>query len=164
MGEILSPSEKSFDPSTTLLWENVKFCDNNEIIVLVPYSKTTGFQGKLLDLYPLDKKALCPTAAMKRLKRLSITDNTFSDKKPVFNFKSGKFLTKAKLNKYLAEILKDFVDDSHKITGSGIPTALSSQPDSQTATIIQEWGGGYRLALKITLKARGKEGNIYSRK
>ena len=160
----MSPSEKSFDPSTTLLWENVKFCDNNEIIVLVPYSKTTGFQGKLLDLYPLNKKALCPTAAMKRLKRLSITDNTFSDKKPVFNFKSGKFLTKAKLNKYLAEILKDFVDDSHKITGSVIPTALSSQPDSQTSTIIQEWGGWYRLALKITLKARGKEGNIYSRK
>ena len=63
----------------------------------------------------------------------------------MFTFKSGKFLTKAKMNKCLAEILKDFVSDSHKITGhsfrSAIPTALSSQPDSQTATVIQEWGG-----------------------
>ena len=145
MGEILSPYEKNFDPSTTLLWENVKFCENNDILVLVPYSKTTGFQGKLLDLYPIESKALCPTAALKRLKKLSITDNIFADKKPGFTFKSGKFLTKAKMNKCLAEILKDFVSDSHKITGhsfrSAIPTALSSQPDCQTATVIQEWGG-----------------------
>ena len=112
----MSPYEKNFDPSTTLLWENVKFCENNDILVLVPYSKTTGFQGKLLDLYPIESKALCPTAALKRLKKLSITDNIYADKKPVFTFKSGKFLTKAKMNKCLAEILKDFVSDSHKIS------------------------------------------------
>ena len=59
MGEILSPQEKKFDCSSTLLWANVKFLEKKEILILIPYSKTTGFKGKLLDIFPLKDKTLC---------------------------------------------------------------------------------------------------------
>ena len=49
MGEILPSDEKGHDPETTLLWKNVKVLNDKEIILFVPYSKTTGFKGKLLD-------------------------------------------------------------------------------------------------------------------
>ena len=136
MGEILSPQEKKFNCSSTLLWANVKFLEEKEILILIPYSKTTGFKGKLLDIFPLKDKTLCPASALRRLKKLSISNGTFCENKPVFAYKSGKFLTKATFNTWLAEVLKDFVDKSHRITGhsfrSAIPTALSSHPDEQT--------------------------------
>ena len=51
MGEILPLLENSFDPDTTVVWDNVKFSDEKEIVIFMPYSKTTGFKGKFIDLY-----------------------------------------------------------------------------------------------------------------
>ena len=145
MGELLAPQEKKFDSSTTLLWSNVKFSDKKEVLMLIPYSKTTGFKGKLLDIFPLKDKSLCPVSALSRLKNLSINHGIFSENMPVFMFKSGKFLTKATLNSWLAVILGDFTDKMHRITGhsfrSAIPTALSTHPNTDSAIIIKEWGG-----------------------
>ena len=135
------------------LWANVKFLEKKEILILIPYSKTTGFKGKLLDIFPLKDKTMCPASALRRLKKLSISNRTFCENKPVFAFKSGKFLTKAMFNTWLAEILKDFVDESHRITGhsfrSAIPTALSSHPDEQSAAVIKDWGGMGLFKLQL---------------
>ena len=60
MGEIVGITEKNFDPNTTLLWENVKFTNNNEILIYLQYSKTTGFKGKIIDLYAIEKKIVLP--------------------------------------------------------------------------------------------------------
>ena len=168
MGEILSPQEKKFDSSSTLLWGNVKFLENNEILILIPYSKTTGFKGKLLDIFPLEDKTLCPASALRRLKKLCISNGTFCENKPVFAFKSGKFLTKAMLNSWLAEILKDFVDKSHRITGhsfrSAIPTALSSHPNEQSAAVIKDWGGWVSSSYNCYTKdERDKRKYLFSR-
>ena len=35
MGEILPNGEKEFDPHTTLLWQNISFGDNKEILIFV---------------------------------------------------------------------------------------------------------------------------------
>ena len=40
MGELLPLHEKLFDQKTTLLWGNVKFISDNEILIRIPYSKT----------------------------------------------------------------------------------------------------------------------------
>ena len=53
MGGLLPTHDNGFDPLTTLLWHNIKFRSENEILVFVPYSKTTGFDGKILDIYPV---------------------------------------------------------------------------------------------------------------
>ena len=71
MGELLPLHEKLFDPKTTLLWENVKFVSDNEILIRVPYSKTKGFKGKLLDIYPLLDDKKCLVAALVMLKKLA---------------------------------------------------------------------------------------------
>ena len=38
MGEILPAHEKSFDPDTTVLWQNLQFIKNGDILIFVPYS------------------------------------------------------------------------------------------------------------------------------
>ena len=50
MGEILAPSRNSFEPKSTLKWENVVVSSGNEILIFIPYSKTKGFKGKIVDL------------------------------------------------------------------------------------------------------------------
>ena len=47
MGELLSPTESSYDDQTTLLWKHVTFMDNYATI-FVPFTKTKGLQGHVL--------------------------------------------------------------------------------------------------------------------
>ena len=37
MGELVPTSENSFDPATTLTWDNVKFLENKEALIFIPY-------------------------------------------------------------------------------------------------------------------------------
>ena len=46
MGEILPTYEKCFDPDTTVLWQNVQFLETGDILIFVPYSKTSDLRGK----------------------------------------------------------------------------------------------------------------------
>ena len=98
MDEILPLLENSFDPDTTVVWDNVKFSDEKEIVIFMPYSKTTGFKGKFIDLYPIAGSSICPSASLFKLKKMAVSEGIWDKSKPVFSFKSGKFLTIAKLN------------------------------------------------------------------
>ena len=98
MGELVPTYEKSFDPSTTLRWENVKFLENGEILMFIPYSKSTGYKGKVVDVFKIENDKNCPVASLHRLKRMVEKTGYFSENKPVFSFPSGKNLTKKKLN------------------------------------------------------------------
>ena len=53
MAELLTSSVKNFDPDTSLLWKHVKFLGEKEIVIILPYNKTTGFKGKAVDVFPL---------------------------------------------------------------------------------------------------------------
>ena len=145
MGEILSPNEKTFDPSTGLLWGNVKFFREKEVIMFIPYTKTTAFEGKFIELYPIQGSIQCPASALIRLKKMAESEGVWDCKKPVFMFKSGKLLTKNKLNLWLNNLLGEFMDSNHVISGhsfrAAIPSLLASNPDRDTAKCIQEWGG-----------------------
>ena len=48
MGELVPTYKKNFDPSTALIWENVKFLEDGEILIFIPYSKSTGYKGKVV--------------------------------------------------------------------------------------------------------------------
>ena len=144
MGELLASHENGFDPATTLVWENVRISISNEVLIFIPYTKTTGFKGKIIDLFEIKGNKNCPVSAIRRLKRMIETEENYNPKKPVFSFKTGKNLTKSKLNKWLEIVLDDFVDFNHKITGhsfrAGIPSTLASYPSESTVHDIKQWG------------------------
>jgi hypothetical protein len=52
MGEIVVDAENCFDPKTTLLWQNVRFLDSKDILLNLPFTKTTKFQGRFVDVFP----------------------------------------------------------------------------------------------------------------
>ena len=168
MGELLSSHENSFDSATTLVWENVNFVDSNEVLIHIPYSKTTGFKGKMIDIFEIKGNKNCPVSALKRLKRMFEKEEKCGLSRPVFSFKTGKNLTRSKLNKWLEIILQDFVDSNHKITGhsfrAGIPSTLASFPNENTIRDIKQWGSWEsNCFLKYTKQEREKRRALFSR-
>ena len=128
-----------------------------KIILFVPYSKTTGFKGKLLDIYPLANDRRCPSAAMLRLKKLAEIKGIWDPISPVFSFCSGKNLPISILNKILSSLLGDFCDPFHKITGhsfrAGIPTIVASHPDQSKVSELMDWGSWESSSYKIYTKS-----------
>ena len=143
MGELLAPHKNSFDSLTTLTWEKVKFLDKKEAIIFIPYTKTTGFKGKIVDIFCANEGNICPGTTLKVLKQLATSKGLYKPNIPVFAFGESNFLTKNKLNSYLAELLADFADPLHKITGhsfrAAIPSALSLSTTDSKVNDIKEW-------------------------
>ena len=77
MGELVAAHENSFDSLTTLTWSKIKFLDKNEAIIFIPFMKTTGFKGKLVDIFKAKEGRICPAATLARLKQMA------EKKKPV---------------------------------------------------------------------------------
>ena len=168
MGELLPLYEKGYDPNTTLLWQNVKMLDKNEIILFVPYCKTKGFKGKIVDMYPLKNDAKCPVAALVRLKRLAEKNGVWDPLKPVFSLLSGKNFTKNCLNRGLSCLLEDFCDENHKITGhsfrAAIPSLISSHPDRHSVSELKDWGNWESESFKAYEKNdREKRRKLFSK-
>ena len=160
--------ERSFDPATTLTWDNVVFLENKEILILIPYTKTTGFNGRVVDVFRIKGDKMCPASAMFLLKKLNEKNGDLVGNKPVFSFLSGKNLTKKKINDILAKLFVDFTDDKHKITGhsfrAAIPSALSSFPLENSIEDIIEWGSWESSCYTKYLKhEREKKRALFSR-
>ena len=156
MGELVPSQERNFDASTTLLWDNVREINNTEFIMFVPYSKTTGFKGKIVDIFKIKGDKNCPAAAIRKLRKMMREKTDFKSNVPVFSFHSGKNLTKKQINLWLSSLLEDFVDSNHKITGhsfrAGIPSTLACYPDEFPNNVIKTWGmwesNSYKLYIK----------------
>ena len=156
MGELVPSQERNFDASTTLLWDNVREINNTEFIMFVPYSKTTGFKGKIVDIFEIKGDKNCPAAALRKLRKMVREKTDFKSNVPVFSFHSGKNLTKKQINLWLSSLLEDFVDSNHKITGhsfrAGIPSTLACYPDEFPNNVIKTWGmwesNSYKLYIK----------------
>jgi hypothetical protein len=58
MGELLSPNEASFDPNSTLLWDQVLFRKEGGITLHIRLPKIASKEGDFLDLYPFTEKRL----------------------------------------------------------------------------------------------------------
>ena len=143
MGEIVSPSVKSFDPKTTLLWKHVNLSDSHATI-FVPYSKMKGLLGHTLEIFPFGTGNCCPFSALITLKNMLEKNDVYSSEKPVFTFESGKFLTVNKLNELLDELLGDLCHVNMKFSchsfRAAIPTLISNYPDKSFTADIMDWG------------------------
>lgn len=166
MGELLCAKIYENDSKFDLLWGGVKFLSNNEAIILIPFTKTTGYKGCMLDVFPTKNSKICPALALLKLKKLAEKEGNWNSEKSVFSFSSGKNLTKAALNKILAMLLSDFSDENHKITGhsfrAAIPSALASHPDKGKVKLVKEWGrwesNSYRIYANLD---RNKKRSIF---
>ena len=144
VGELLSPFENSFDPKTTVQWKHVNFFDDYATI-FVPFTKTKGLRGHVLEIFPFKIKSCCPFSALSNLLSLAKENKTYSANNPVFSFRSGKFVTINKLNSILATLLSDFCEDKlvsftcHSFRAA-IPSLLSSHPDKSFVSDISDWG------------------------
>ncbi len=172
MGELLAPREGSFDPKTTLLWENIFFNQNDEILIFLPHSKTKGPKGEFLDMFPFRDNVCCPVNSMKRLKQLHMDNGSYDPKKPVFMFASGKLLTVSKMNSILGNILGDIFEKSqNKISchsfRAGIPSSIGQSPDKIFNEDIKNFGrwrgSSYSLYIRLEKNKREKLFNkVYS--
>jgi hypothetical protein len=156
MGELLANAEWSFDPKTTLKWENVRFLENNEVTVFIPFTKTAGFDGFLLDIFPVENSQLCPILALKKLARDLERKGCLRQKNPVFQFSTGKNLTTAKLNEILKKLLHDFTNDELRISchsfRAGIPSAIAGFPDKAKVSDVMQWGNWNSESYKRYIK------------
>ncbi len=134
----------SFDPKTTVVWENIVKTDEGELLIFLPFTKTSGFKGFFLDIFPMHGCNYCPVKAIVELEFLCKNKNFWCSKKPVFTLESGKLLTVQLMNKILLETLHDFCDEKGKISchsfRAAIPTIIASHPDKNCTEIVKEWG------------------------
>ena len=144
MGELLPPTENSFDPKTTLLWKHDKFWENYAT-VFIPFSKTKKFKGHVLEIFQFDAVAsCCPLNAMINLEHMTKSSGLYDPETPVFSFQSGKFLTNTKLNEILKSLISDLGEGRSNYTchsfRAAIPSLISSHPDKSFVSELLDWG------------------------
>jgi hypothetical protein len=158
MGELLSQYSNTYDSHCTLLWKHVIMTDSNSIIIKLPFTKTKGLKGDVLDIFKFDNMGCCPVTAIKRLKQLHEKKNLYHKDLPVFTFSSGKFLTTSKLNDLLKKLLENEFDKNvdsftcHSFRAA-IPTCIADYPDKSYVEDLKEWGrwdsNSYKLYTKL---------------
>jgi hypothetical protein len=145
MGELLPPDDFSYDPNSTLLWEQVDFRRDGGILLHVRLPKVSKKEGEFLDLFPFHDKTCCPVMALKKLLLMQNKQGSLKLNLPVFRFPSGRNLTQKCLNAVLKTMLGDIYKQGidsitcHSLR-SAIPTALHEAPSTATASDIKEWG------------------------
>jgi hypothetical protein len=144
MGELFSPDESSFDPNSTLLWDQVLFRKEGRITLHIGLIKIASKEGDFLDLYPFTEKNCCLVLALQRLFLMQHEAGILKTALPVFRFPSGRALTlrslKGILKTMLGDIYKSGADSisCHSLR-SAIPTALNEAPHIASAADTNEW-------------------------
>jgi hypothetical protein len=145
MGELLSSEEQFFDPTTTLLWDQVLFRRDGGILLHIRVPKIPSREGDFLDLFPFEDKSCCPVLALKKLFLMQNEKGMLKLNLPVFRLPSGKNLTPKNLNVVLEVLLGNiFRKGTDSITchsmRSAIPTALHETSHSMAHSDTREWG------------------------
>lgn len=156
-GELLSPTENTFDKHTTLLWKHITIFGHYATL-FVPFSKTKGFKGHTLEIFPFPVDSCCPFSALKNLEKMAKNYGIWDENLPVFSFLSGKFLTTRKMNEILDSTLSDITSGkSIKYTchsfRAAIPSLISNHPDKNYVADILEWGDWNSPTWKIYAKS-----------
>ena len=106
---------------------------SENLFIYLPFTKTTGFKGRILDVFKIKGADYCPVKALTDLKKLSEKYQMFASKNPVFMIKSGRLLTVGNMNKILSSMLGDFVDEKFGILCHSfrvaIPSLMSEHPE-----------------------------------
>lgn len=141
IGELLTNNEKSFDPFTDLLWNDVEVKDNRLLIhIKAPKSKNKG--GDYVDIFEFKNHKCCPVKAFQLWEK---TSKIKGKESPIFRFANGKLLTKAVFNATIRSLLRDEIGQYDGIISghsfrAGIPSMLAKYPEIAKDTHILGWG------------------------
>ena len=141
IGELLASSKNSFDPSSTLLWGDVKLKEDC-CMIHIKNPKSKKREGGFVDLFLFPDSSVCP---VKCLLSLSKDSSSSDEKKPVFLFSNGTLLTPAVFNDTIRSLLKPHLGSaasqlsSHSLRAA-IPSALAKKPELQNSADIKGWG------------------------
>jgi len=117
MGELLSPTEKHADPTTTLTWEDVHFREEDRsFLIHLKIPKTAPKQGEFVDIFKFKKFGCCPVAALENLRRKQQEMGKGNPQDPVFIFPGGRFMTTSSFNAGLKSLMNDICDFKVKQT------------------------------------------------
>jgi hypothetical protein len=145
MGELLSPADGYFDPTSTLTWGCVQQRGDGSYLLHVRLPKSGQKEGEFLDVFPFDYHGCCPVAALRRHAELRAQSGGIVLGEPVFTFPTGKYLSLGGLNKILRQLLEGVVDWSRDVISchsfrAGVPSALSRFPDLMSSDDVKGWG------------------------
>jgi len=140
-GELLTKDESSFHAMETLLWSDIKFVENDSVIIHNKIPKNRSPNGEFISLFEYKNENCCPVRALKLLKSLS---NVKKDG-PVFVFDSGIYLTCKKLNTIIFHTLKKHIGIEAKAYScrsfrAALPSALAAKPVIGNEQNIKRWG------------------------
>ena len=145
MGELLSPTECSFDPVATLTWSCVQYRPDNSFLIHIRLPKSGSKEGEFLDIFPFPESGLCPVKALLGHFKTQKSLGRGRPQDPVFTYPSGRFLTTNALNSAFKTLLSDVCDfkqdtiSCHSLR-AGIPSALSRFPDLLSSDDVKGWG------------------------
>jgi len=157
LGEILATSD-NYNDEETFLWSDVKFRNEESVLIHVKIDKAKNQQGSYIDLFKSDTLPICPVKTLICLKEKRLNSNG-----PVFSFINGKVLTAQCLVYTVRNLLLPVIGSfALMICGhsfrAGIPSALASYPNAVKDIEISNWGrwssDSYLLytRLKLNLK------------
>jgi hypothetical protein len=161
IGEILAANSNSFDPLTTLLWNDVFFGDDF-VRLHIRFPKVFSAGGVTIDLFRISDKNLCPVACLLKLQKNKNSD-FLGPTMPVFRFNSGILLTPKDFNATLRSLLSQIlgkeagVFSSHSFRAA-IPAALAENPSLASKESVMGWGRwdseAYQRYTRLKLKQR----------
>jgi hypothetical protein len=168
MGELLAPTEHSFDPSSTMTWSSLKWRTDGSILLHIKIPKTHTKEGDYVDIFPFPQEDCCPVAAVKFLKSLQINSGIYDNNMPIFRVDNGKFLTVCSLNSCLKFLMKDVCDEKNKISShsfrAAIPSVIGQSPIMSTSSEIKTWGRWKSTAFQHYTRLKlAKKKNIHKK-
>jgi hypothetical protein len=150
-GELLPKNSMVFNESENLLWSDIKFVDDDSVIIHNKIPKTRNPDGEFISLFRFPDDAYCPISALQNLKLLSTA--TGSEKIPVFSFGAKNFLTCKKMNEIIFFSLSKHIGSealaySCKSFRAALPSALASIPKLENDVHVKRWGRWHSNAFE----------------
>ena len=145
MGELLAPTERSFDTTATLTWANVQYRQDHSFLLHIRLPKSNSKEGEFIDIFPFPEQGLCPVEALLSHYKSQKKMGKGRPEDPVFSYPSGKLLTTKGLNDVFRILLNDICDferdtiSCHSLR-AGIPSALCRFPDLMSSEDVKGWG------------------------
>ena len=172
-GELLSKQERTFDPLSDLLWEDVSFryCAENHIksaIIHVKIPKTKIDGGEYIELFGFADENFCPVAGLEKLKTAQKARGIWAGNLPVFRFTQSRNLTVKRATKIIQKISKEKPRMKGKFSAgsfrSGIPSDMEGRPDIFKDTSIQCWGRWRSDAYRRYMKGGHERRRVIAKK
>jgi hypothetical protein len=157
LGEIL-PKSENYNVEETLMWSDVKFRNEDSVLIHVKVDKCKNVAGSYIDLFMSDMLPICPVKTLLRLKASRV-----GSKLPVFSFANGKMLTANRLVNTIRKLLEPVIGKyANMLCGhsfrAGIPSALAANPNAVSDIDIKNWGrwtsDSYLLYTRLKLKQK----------